>query len=388
MKRSFVIIFTINMVLRVFMQGLLPLYPIITEKLGASRQSNGIILASSYTMLLVSTWLSGKLVPRYTNAKSLLLISMVPMCIGMGLLGTATTITSFVLYSLVLFFSAGMNIIAGIMLISHFSSADTVGKNFGIIGLSNLLGSLIGGFVVGPALFNLGYFNGFLLFAAILFIVCLFTFFVQKPEGKIIIEAKHTFRFSKNFIFVLLSFVLAVMLIHVFLFSFSLSVKAAGYNISDISIFSAIGTALTLPIPYLLGKWTTIYLPKNLLLLVYALMGIALILLLLPKYTPIIILAVACMSVLAYAGRAIIVALVFPWYDAKDMPLVQAYMGIAAWLAAIVGYLFSGFSLQHLGFTYTVSIGIVIAFVAIGILGKGVKTTTAITNGRSSNVFS
>lgn len=376
MKRSFVIIFTINMVLRVFMQGLLPLYPIITEKLGASRQSNGIILASSYTMLLVSTWLSGKLVPRYTNAKSLLLVSMVPMCIGMGLIGTATTITSFVLYSLILFFSAGMNIIAGIMLISHFSNASTIGKNFGIIGLSNLLGSLIGGFVVGPALFNLGYFKGFLLFAVILFIVCLFTFLVQKPEQKITNQVKHTFRFSKNFLLVLLSFVMAVMLIHVFLFSFSLSVKAAGYNISDISIFSAIGTALTLPIPYLLGKWTTIYLPKNLLLIVYGLMGVALVLLLLPKYTPIIILAVACMSVLAYAGRAIIVALVFPWYNEKDMPLVQAYMGIAAWLAAIVGYLFSGFSLQHLGFTYTVSIGIAISFVAMGILSKGVKTTS------------
>ena len=373
MKKSFVIIFTINMVLRVFMQGLLPLYPIITEKLGASPQSNGIILAFAYTMLLLSTWLSGKLVPRYTDPKSLLLMSMVPMCIGMGLIGTATTITSFVLYSLVLFFSAGMNIIAGLMLISHFSNENTVGKNFGIIGLSNLLGSLIGGFVVGPTLFNLGYFKGFLLFAIILFITCLFTFFVEKPEPKIIDREPHTFRLSKNFLLLLLSFVLAVMLIHVFLFSASLSVKAAGYNISDISILFALGTVLTLPMPYLLGKWTTRYLPKSLLLLVYGLMGVALILLLLPKYAFIIILAVACKSLLAYAGRGIIIAVVFPWYDEKDMPLVQAYLGIAAWLAAIVGYLFSGFSLQHLGFTFTVSISIFIAFLAIAILGKGVK---------------
>lgn len=44
MKKSFTIIFIINMVSRIFMQGLLPLYPVITEKLGASKQVNGIMV--------------------------------------------------------------------------------------------------------------------------------------------------------------------------------------------------------------------------------------------------------------------------------------------------------------------------------------------------------
>lgn len=373
MKKSFAIIFIVNMVLRIIMQGLLPLYPIITEKLGATKQENGYILAASYLMLLISTLISGKLVYKFINAKTLLIISILPMCIGMAFLGSATTISSFVLCSLLLFFFAGINIITGIILISHFSNNLSVGKNFGIIGLSNLLGSLIGGFVVGPVLQNFGYEKGFGIFGIVLFITCCFTFLIDNPQ----IETKATnpikFGFSKNFAFALLSFVLAVMLIHVFLFSFSLSMKADGFNISQISIYSALGTALVLPFPYLFGKWTIKYNPKFLLTVCYTCMGLALLCLLLPKWTFFILLAVAFMSILSFSGRAVIVALVFPWFTDKEMPMAQAFMGTAAWLAAIIGYLTSGFILQKFGLTITLFYGLTVAVISMLILNLLVK---------------
>jgi MFS family permease len=240
MKKSFIIIFIVNMVLRIIMQGLLPLYPIITESLGASKQQNGFILALSYAMLLISTLICGKLVPKYTNAKTLLIVSIIPMCLGMSLIGFAHDITSFIAYSLLLFFFAGVNIIAGIMLISYFSTSNSAGENFGIIGLSSLLGSLLGGFIVGPLLQHFGYQTSFLIFALFLFITCLFTFWVEKPIIPIKEVKTEKFILTKKFALVLLSFVLAVMLIHVFLFSFSLSMKASGFNISSISIYSKI----------------------------------------------------------------------------------------------------------------------------------------------------
>lgn len=361
------------MVLRIILQGLLPLYPIITEKLGATKQENGYILAASYLMLLLSTLISGKLVSKFINAKTLLIISILPMCIGMSFLGSANTILSFVLCSLLLFFFAGINIITGIILISHFSNNLSVGKNFGIIGLSNLLGSLIGGFVVGPVLQNHGYVKGFIIFGIVLFVTCCFTFLIDKPQ----IETKATnlkkFRFSKDFAFALLSFVLAVMLIHVFLFSFSLSMKAAGFNISQISIYSALGTALVLPFPYLFGKWTVKHNPKFLLTVCYTCMGLALLCLLLPKWIVFILLAVAFMSILSFSGRAVIVALVFPWFTDKEMPMAQAFMGTAAWLAAIIGYLTSGIILQKFGLTITLFYGVTIAVISILILNLLVK---------------
>ena len=361
------------MVLRIIMQGLLPLYPIITEKVGATKQQNGYILAASYSMLLISTLLSGKLVSKFINARTLLIVSILPMCIGMSLLGTASTVYSFVVCSLLLFFFAGINIITGIILISHFSNNLSIGKNFGIIGLSNLLGSLIGGFVVGPVLQNFGYQKGFVLFAILLFVTCCFTFFIDKPSIKTTINSRTKFSFSKPFSFALLSFVLAVMLIHVFLFCFSLSMKANGFNISQISIYAALGTALVLPFPYLFGRWTAKYNPKLLLTVCYTSMGLALLCLLLPKYRGYILLAVALMSILSFAGRAVIVAMVFPWFTEKEMPMAQALMGTAAWLAAIIGYLSSGFILQKFGLTITLFYGITVAVFSILILNLLVK---------------
>ena len=43
------------------------------------------------------------------------------------------------------------------------------------------------------------------------------------------------------------------------------------------------------------------------------------------------------MSILSFAGRAVIVALVTPWFTEEEMPTAQACLGIAAWLVAIVG---------------------------------------------------
>ena len=102
-------------------------------------------------------------------------------------------------------------------------------------------------------------------------------------------------------------------------------------------------------------------------------MGLALFCLLLPKWTVFILLAVALMSILSFAGRAVIVALVFPWFTDEEMPMVQAYLGTAAWLAAIIGYLSSGFILQNFGLTITLFYGITVAVISILILNLFVR---------------
>ena len=89
-----------------------------------------------------------------------------------------------------------------------------------------------------------------MIFGIVLFVTCGFTFFIDKPPVEIKTRKTTKFRFSKAFVFALLSFVLAVMLIHVFLFSFSLSMKAYGFNLSQISIYSGLGTDLVLPFPF------------------------------------------------------------------------------------------------------------------------------------------
>ena len=101
----------------------------------------------------------------------------------------------------------------------------------------------------------------------------------------------------------------------------------------------------------------------------------ALILLLFSKAITIIVLAVTCMSVLAYATRPVIVFLLFQWFSEFELPMAQSYIGEAAWLSAIIGYLFSGYSLQHFGLTNTLLTGTAIAALAICILHFSIKPT-------------
>lgn len=54
--------------------------------------------------------------------------------------------------------------------------------------------------------------------------------------------------------------------------------------------------------------------------LLYNFMGIALCTLLLPKWPGFILTAIAFMGILAYGGRAVLTALVFPWFNKEQMP--------------------------------------------------------------------
>lgn len=374
MKKNFIILFSINLVLRVLMQGLLPLYPIIAEKLGASKSNNGLLLAASYSMLLFGTWLSGKIIPRFISAKILLLVSVVPVSIALICFGNATNLNIFLITSLALFFSVGVNITSGLILITYYSSQENIGVNFGIIGLSNLLGSILGGFLVGPVLFKFGNSVAFFLFSIVWIFVGVLSFFVNKPIINLVTKTKRKFKFTQQFVLLLISIVLITMLVHLFIFSVSLLLKQDGYNVKDISLFSAIGSLIVLPMPYLFGKWTLKYNPKKLLLLVYCLMLFALVFILLFKTIPIIILSISFMSILAYSSRPIIVAMTFKWFKESEKAMSQAYLSVAAWLSAIIGYIITGELLQRTNYNTTIYFGISIALVSILLLLFGIKS--------------
>jgi len=374
MRKSFTIVFIINMAVRTITQGLLPLFPVITERVGASKQQNGYILAISYAMLLTATYLAGKLVPKYTQPKRLLLFSILPLCVCMGLIGYCHDILNFTAVTIIMFFFIGINTMASVILITQYSDQNSIGANFGILGLSNLLSSLLGGFIVGPVLFKLGYEQGFIVFGISLLVISCLVFFIKQLQTATTKAIPNQKILSPRFFLLLVSFVLAVMLIHVFLFSFSLSMRKAGYNISQISIYAACGAVVCLPFPYLFGKWVKRYNSKVFVLIAYGCVGTAILLLLLPKWTPTIVLAIALCNIMAFSGRVPVVTFTYSWFEPKDQPMVQAYLGTSAWLAAIIGYLTTGIILEHFGFTYTILYGIAISVISLIILGFFVKS--------------
>ena len=50
------------------------------------------------------------------------------------------------------------------------------------------------------------------------------------------------------------------------------------------------------------------------------------------------------------------------------MPMAQSYYSSVAWLAAIVGYLIGGSVLQYLSPNVNITVALVFAFIAIGVI--------------------
>jgi MFS family permease len=151
-----------------------------------------------------------------------------------------------------------------------------------------------------------------------------------------------------------------------------------GYSIKDISIFSAIGMGIAFPSPYFVGWLTKKYAPFNLILIIFILTGIAVIILLFPISVPLYLTGMAFIGILPFSLCPVVMSLIFDWFDEKTLPMAQSYLGIGAWLAAIVGYLFTGMLLQRTGQTNTIFVGILILIVASTILIFGVKKKASV----------
>ena len=266
-----------------------------------------------------------------------------------------------------------INLTSNGILIAYSSDSLTAGRNFGIIGISNLLGSVFGGFIVGPVLYSMGYLHGFSLFAVSFTLIGLSAFGVSRPH----LTASKTptpFTFTSNFIYLLIASFLVTIIIHFFLFTSSLLLSRSGYTIRDISIYAAIGMGIAFPSPYLLGWFAKTYPPKRILLFIYLLTAIAVGVLFLPLSLPVYLTGAACIGVLSFAMRPVVMSLIFDWFDDASQPMAQAYQGVGAWLAAIVGYLSTGMLLQRFGDTFTLCVGLILVVAAAVVLKIGVQS--------------
>lgn len=68
-----------NMILRMFLQGLIPIYPFLIGKMNAGSSAVGIFLSLNYVFIFFGTYLTGIIVPKNINPKSILLGSVLPI---------------------------------------------------------------------------------------------------------------------------------------------------------------------------------------------------------------------------------------------------------------------------------------------------------------------
>jgi MFS family permease len=311
--------------------------------------------------------------PKYMHPKTLLFFTALPIAIFLGLFALDHSYFSFLVTALLLSFFTSANVNASRILTGYFSTHETIAKNFGWIGLSSIIATLVGGVIIGPSLDYFGYAVSFISFGFVFLVSNLLFLKVEKPIIDEVHHQQSKVKLSGNTLVLLVASLLIIMLIHVFKMSISLELKKSGYSLKDISLLSSVGTILVLPFPYLLGYLEKYFSSKKLLLFCYLVTVVAFLLLGFTQNYFGLALAISCISILAYASVTPVMSLLHQWHGRTTFGKVQTYYGNMAWLAAIIGYTLTGHLLESYSFQTTVWVGFLIAVLASLLLRVGVK---------------
>jgi len=376
MNRNITLLSLVNLFLRIFIQGMFIVYPIIIQNTGVSSSAIGYFLSAMFIASLFGSWISGKLTPAIFHPKTLLLITILPITIFLCLFGQYSTYYGLLLCSLGISFFSGININTSAILIGYFSNQETIAKNFGWLGISNIVSTLIGSLIIGTSLDLFGNKLSFIIFALIYFLSNIFFVWIDKPIIQISIVIKTHFIISKRLISLLTASLIIIMLIHLFKMSLSLELKKAGYSIKQISYLSALGTFIALPFPYILGYLEKYFSPKKLLTFCYIITSTAFVILYLTANYYWVALAISFISILAYGSFTQVMSILYSWNTKESLPKAQTYYGNIAWLAAIIGYPLTGLLLEKTDFNITILIGFSMGLLATIILQFGFYDST------------
>ena len=204
-KNSIFILSFSNFMLRAFLQGLIPLYAFLMAKLGAASSEVGIFLSVSYVAIITGTYLAGELIPKYINPKKFFIISYIPVAFAIAAYGFSATLWQFELAGVVGSFFVGTGICSNNILMSYYSTTESLGKNFSFLASSSLMATVAGGFIVGPLISKIGSYWAFTIFGTTLLLCTIFLFFLEMPNFKKEHTSNFKFKISKKFALLLLA---------------------------------------------------------------------------------------------------------------------------------------------------------------------------------------
>ena len=358
-----------NLALRVVAQGLLPLYPVLLTGQNISSLWMGYFMAGLYVATFLGNWFSGKLLNKGFSLKKIVSFTYIPIVIGLlGMAFQSNYLHLFYFTAFMSFFN-GINLNISTVILGSYSNGKNIMKNFAWIGLSSILATLFGGLLIGPSLHYFGNLASFICFAALIGFSSIFSLLLQEGSLKKTEKSDEDFHYDGQFIVLLVSLFILAMLIHFFKIGLSLKMKEIGYNISQISIFSTLGTILVVPMPFVLSFLNQKINAKTLLLSTHITTLISFSFVYFFTKDIFFILAIGGVNYMAYCTRIPLMKIMHKMFAEYDFARAQTIYGSMVWLAAIFGYLGAGLILEKAGFNTAFFVGGILAILS-GLLFK------------------
>ena len=355
-KKQWLGLFICSLLIWTYGNGLLPLLPVYAKKLGAESDAIGYYMSSIYVAIALSTLTAGWLSDRLQNRKMLLWVAGAMIIPASLVLSQLPSFGALVVLTAFIWFLGGMGLTLISILAGIFAKESERGKVFGTLALTGTLGSLVGGLTTGPLADRYGYQAMFMIVGIGMSLLPLTVLVLKdKPIAR---PSKASMKGNRSKLGTgLYLLVFASTFAGIVTFSSRLGTSLAmlgnGFESTAISSTMAIGGAITLPLPLVMG-WLSDRLGRKWFLGGSYLMGTlgALILtssLSLWHFWLVSSLLTAMFHINNALGSALVADLVPKESLGKGMSL----FGSTVWVGGIIGFACTGYCLQNLGIGLT-----------------------------------
>ncbi len=353
--------------------GLTPLLPIYASQLGADPVLVGYYLAFSYLALAAGTVVAGGMSDKLQRRKTLLIAAGIVSIPVMWLMSRATNVWLLTALTATVWFCGGVGLSLVSILTGLFVEEAERGKVFGVLSLTATLGMLIGGLTMGSIADRWGYPT---LFVVVALFLTLWPLTGLLLEDRVVAQVQRgeastaggTPRLGGGFFLLLLASTVAGVARLVGILGISLAMNKLGFASAAISSTAAVGGAVTLPLPLLMGWLSDRFGRKRFMVLCY-LAGTAG----LSVLTASVSLwhfwaAASLLYVLSFASRGVGSALVTDLVSQESLGVGLSLFNATTWAGGIVGFTATGYAMQNLGTTATFLLGAVLSLIAIMLL--------------------
>ncbi len=369
LKQKYILYIT-NLVARIIANGLLPILPLYALKIGMSKSLSGVYMSASYMALFFGTIISGYIFDKFKIRKLVFSTAILSSIFLLFFHGFTDTPLKLFIATILLWFSCGIQFNS----INAYTGMETEsknrGKSFGLLTFSTVLGTVLGGLIIGPLIDK----YSFQLMFIVLSIISISSFVVSLFVKDKYLEKNKTIGFyrfnkkiiqNKQFILLLFSGVIISFVLFMGRFGVSINMKHQNFSYTDISFVAAIASIITLPIPYISGKISDKQGRLPLILTTYSFAFLFLIIMIFYNSFGAFLIATTAVSILSYNNISLGTATVTDISSKRNLGKSISFFSSTTWIGASISFFVTGQLFDSLGNTSTFLIGIGITLIAI-----------------------